>query len=277
MILRNLTLGLIGGGAIAKGLLELIARDGGIARLVILLRDGELSARAADLTPLFDMAAQEWTITDDIRKLVDACPIVIEAAGHEALQDYGPAVVGGGKKLIAVSSGAFADRSFQSTMSTLAAKHGGQVIVPSGAIGAIDIISAMAVGDPEIEIFYTGVKPPSAWLSAPQVDPVRLAALDHAEVIFEGTARAAASAFPQNANVAATVALAASSFSRVKVKLVADPSAEGNSHRLEISTRGGRMAFSVDARPAKGKPGTSETTALSVFHTLRRLFAPISI
>jgi len=277
MSLRDLKLGLIGGGAIATGLLELLARAGGVAELTVLLRGGACSPRAKDLSEYLPQAARQHAIVEDPAVLIERSTIIVEAAGHAALGAHAPAILAAGRTLVAVSSGALADARFQGDLIGLCERHGGRLIIPSGAIGGIDMLGAMVEGDPDLDVSYTGTKPPQAWLSAADVDAELLMSLTVAHTLFGGSAREAAIRFPQNANVAATVALAVGGFDRVRVRLVADPAARGNRHRLDVAGTAGRFTFEVEAMASSGKPGTSQTTAQSIMRSLRNLTSPLAV
>ena len=64
---------------------------------------------------------------------------------------------------------------------------------------------------------YRGAKPPAAWAGTPAAGIVDLDALEAPRVFFTGTAREAATAYPKNANVAATLALAGAGFEATAV------------------------------------------------------------
>jgi aspartate dehydrogenase len=83
--------------------------------------------------------------------------------------------------------------------------------------------------------------------------------------------------YPQNANVAATVALAGVGFEKTEVELVADPEAPGNVHEIEVEGAAGRFAISLQGRPSRLNPKTSALTAFSVARTLINLDATIVI
>jgi aspartate dehydrogenase len=96
-------------------------------------------------------------------------------------------------------------------------------------------------------------------------------------VLYRGHAGEAALLYPQNANVAATVALAGVGFEKTEVELVADPEAPGNVHEIEVEGAAGRFTISLQGRPSRTNPKTSALTALSVARALLNLDATIVI
>ena len=95
-----------------------------------------------------------------------------------------------------------------------------------------------------------------------------LSAITASTVIFSGTARAAALAFPKNANVAATAALAGIGFEKTKVTLIADPGITQNVHRLEADGVFGALRLEIYANPSPDNPKTSHMAALSIMRLL---------
>src|SRR6266545_3944365 len=87
-------------------------------------------------------------------------------------------------------------------------------------------------------------------------------------VISIGALAEAALLYPQNANVAAAVALAGLGFSATEVELVADPAAPGNIHEIEAEGAAGRFAIQLQGKPSRTNPKTSALAALSVARAL---------
>jgi aspartate dehydrogenase len=83
-------------------------------------------------------------------------------------------------------------------------------------------------------------------------------------VIFSDSARAAADAFPQNANVAVITALAGIGLDQTRVTLVADPDAGSNLHEISASGAFGTMQLRFENAPLSTNPKSSEMTALSL-------------
>jgi aspartate dehydrogenase len=118
------------------------------------------------------------------------------------------------------------------------------------------------------QLRYRGIKPPLAWRGSPAENQVDLDHLSCRTVLFEGTARAAALAFPQNANVAATIALAGLGFDATRVELVADPTAVQNTHEIEAKGATGNFHLRIEGVASASNPKTSSLTALSVARAL---------
>ena len=89
--------------------------------------------------------------------------------------------------------------------------------------------------------------------------------------------REAALLYPQNANVAAAVALPGLGFEATQVELVADPGAAGNIHEIEAEGAAGRFAIALQGKPSRTNPKTSALAALSVARALLNQQARIVI
>jgi aspartate dehydrogenase len=138
-------------------------------------------------------------------------------------------------------------------------------------VGGLDALASARLGGLS-SVSYIGRKPVDAWRGTRAEKSVELDKVREATVIFEGSAREAALQFPQNANVAAAIALSGVGFDATRVRLIADPQARGNEHLIEAEGAFGRLTFSVVGTPMPGNPKTSSLAAYSL---LRALVSPI--
>jgi len=259
-------LGVIGAGAMAATLIEALAEglDAPLDRLSVLARPGgEARAQA-----LLDAAGANVAASRAVRVrldafLADAPDLVAECAGHSAVREYGEAVLTSGRDLAVISIGALADDDVCERLQTAARSGGAQLILPAGAIGAIDALAAARLSGLG-EVTYTGRKPPRAWRGTPAERLLDLDALTEPTTFYDGTAREAAQAYPQNANVAATVALAGAGFDATRVRLIADPGVLRNVH--EIAVRSGCADFTIrlEGVASAANPKTSVTAGFSL-------------
>lgn len=201
--------------------------------------------------------------------------VVVECAGHAALARAGAEVLMSGRNLLVASVGALADMELESGLRRAAARGHSRLLIPSGALGALDILAASRLAGLR-QAIYRCRKPPVAWMGTAADRAVDLAALTGPCVFFEGTARQAAMAYPQNANVAAAVALAGMGFDNTLVQLAADPRADGNHHAIEAVGDFGSFEFNVRGNPLADNPKTSTLAPFSLAKSILHLNATIS-
>ena len=259
-----LRVGLIGCGGIAQALLAALrAADGGQERVHIvgaLARPGRGAAGRAALDGV--------DVVETLEELLALEPgIVAEVAGQEAVAAYGEAVLRHGCDFLPISIGALAEPALYGRLQAAAAAGGARMVLAAGAIGGIDAIAAMRVGGLHA-VRYRSVKPPAAWRGSPAEQAADLDRLTERTVLYRGNAGEAALRFPQNANVAATLALAGVGFDATTVELVADPAAPGNIHEIEADGAAGSFTIRLQGRPSPQNPKTSALTALSVARAL---------
>jgi aspartate dehydrogenase len=265
-------LGLIGYGTIARTLAGHLGAASGIEAVTVLVRPG----READVPASFGDGAIPVAAVASVDALLAERPdFVVECAGHSAVDAFVPPLLHAGLDVVVVSIGALADEALHARLREAAAAGGARMILPAGAVGGIDILAALRAGG-DVQVRYTGTKPPKAWAGTPAETAVDLAALDRPAVIFEGTARAAATAYPKNANVAATLALAGAGFEATRVVLVADPAAPGNVHEFEAVSPVARVTMRIENAPS-GNAKTSLATIMSVLREIRNRQGPVVI
>jgi aspartate dehydrogenase len=194
--------------------------------------------------------------------------IAAEVASQQAVAQYGEQILRNGVDFLVISVGALANADLFDCLRSAAQSGNARMLLPAGAVGGLDAIAAMRLGGLR-SARYRSRKPPVAWRGSPAEKQVDLEKLAKPTVLYSGTAREAALLYPQNANVAAAVALAGAGFEQTQVELVADPDAPGNVHEIEVEGTAGRFAISLQGKPSPTNPKTSALAALSVARALR--------
>ena len=200
----------------------------------------------------------------------------VECAGHSALITHGVAVLRAGIDLGVVSIGALATEEVLETLRAAAQTGGSQLDLLPGAIGAVDALAAAAPLGLD-SVLYQGRKPPQSWAGSPAESKLDLENLEVPTTFFTGTAQEAAQAFPKNANVAATIALAGVGMQRTQVALVADPTVNQNIHEIEAHGAFGKLHFTIAGNPLPENPKTSALTAFSVLRQIRNQAGTVRI
>ena len=197
--------------------------------------------------------------------------VVVEAASHEAVREYGVPVLARGISLIVLSGGALCDDALRAQLESAAHASGALLYVPSGGIGGLDALKAACVaGVDEVEIAVT--KPPRAWKDIAYVDALGLDLdrLPGAVVLFEGTARDGVPRFPANVNIAAALSMAGIGYDRTRLKVVADPALELNTHYITIKGRSGTISLKFESVPFPDNPKTAMLAAYSALAAFRQ-------
>jgi aspartate dehydrogenase len=189
--------------------------------------------------------------------------LVVECAGHHAVSTAVPPILRAGFDVVISSVGALAYRQVRQTLREASMVGNSSVLLIAGAVGGIDALSAAARSG-LTEVRYTGRKPPRAWVGTPAEKQVDLSQITSPTVIFTGTAEQAATLYPQNANVAATIALHGIGFERTEVTLIADPSVTENCHEIYAHGPSGELRVSNSNSPFPANPKTSWLAALSL-------------
>ena len=263
---------MVGCGAIGRGVLELLKSDPDVVFDVVIVPENGMDEARSALSELAPRARVATRLSDS-----DARPdLLVECAGHHALEQHIVPALERGIACMVVSVGALSEPGLADRLEAAARRGGTQVQLLSGAIGAIDALAAARVGGLD-EVVYTGRKPPRAWKDTPAEAMFDLDALTTPTVIFEGTARDAARLYPKNANVAATVSLAGLGLDRTAVRLLADPGVQENVHHVEARGAFGGFELTMRGKPLAANPKTSALTVFSVVRALGNRAHAVSI
>ncbi|MFB9968814.1 aspartate dehydrogenase [Pseudoroseomonas cervicalis] len=237
----------------------------------------ELTAIAARDKPRAarDVAGLRYPVpVVDIAELEGLADLVVEAAPAALLAEIASPFLAAGKRAVVLSAGALLE---QEALVELARQHGGQIIVPSGALLGLDAVAAAAQGEIHSVRLVTA-KPVKGLLGAPYLERngIDLTGIAGATRIFQGSARQAALGFPANVNVAAALSLAGIGPDRTMVEIWADPALTRNTHSISVEADSARFSMSIEGVPSDN-PKTGRITALSVIACLRKLSGPLRV
>ncbi len=247
-------IGLIGFGSIGAYLAKNIGKD--IAWVV------DADAKAAERMAAAGLAC---TFYSAIPEACGEAKLVVEAAGQKAVPMLLECLLH--CDVMVMSIGAFSDDALLEKMVEAAEKNRRKIYLPSGAIGGMDAISALAASGGIISATLETIKPPS---SLGRDDLSRT-------VIFEGSARDACRLYPKNVNVSATLSLAGIGFDRTKVMIVSDPAATANTHRVIVKSKAGNLSLEFENVPSPENPKTSALAALSALRRIGKISETLQI
>lgn len=209
-----------------------------------------------------------------LSRVTDNADIVVECAPAQVYREIAEQTIRAGKTLITLSVGALLDHW---ELVDLAKETGGRILVPSGALLALDAVQGVAEG--EIHSVRMVTRKPLAGLrGAPYLESQGIDLDEVAEPtrIFQGTAREAISGFPANLNVAVALSLAGVGPDATLMEVWADPGVVRNTHRIVVDADAAKLDFTIENVPSEN-PATGRLTALSVVALLRKLASPLQI
>lgn len=196
--------------------------------------------------------------------------IVVEAASQDAVRDASLSVLQNKKDLMIMSVGALLDESIYEILSDACKDFKKTIYLPSGAIAGLDGIKS--IKDELESLSITTTKHPRSLKGAKffETSDIHLDEINSPTMIFQGMAKEAVSLFPANINVAALLSLSGIGSEKTKVKIIADPNTDKNTHHIEAEGKFGKMTFTIENYPDANNPKTSRLAILSAIETLRK-------
>jgi aspartate dehydrogenase len=209
-----------------------------------------------------------------IEALSDVADMVVECAPSKLVRSIVAPFVGSGKTAVVLSAGALLEND---DLIELAKQHGGQIVVPTGALIGLDAVTAAAIGTIHSVRMVTR-KPVRGLAGAPYIveNNIDIERITEPLKIFEGSAREAAKGFPANLNVAVALSLAGIGPDRTQLQIWADPALTRNMHRVEVESDSASFSMSIENIPSEN-PKTGLITALSVIAYLRKQGAALRV
>jgi len=265
---RTLRVGIAGLGTVGRSIA--VALRAGIAGMTLTA----VSARRLD-------AARSWlreyeldAVAVPLAELVEHCDIVVECAPAELLRELAEPMLRAGRRIVLLSSGALVDRW---DLVELARQHGGQIIVPTGALLGLDAVTAAAEGTIR-SVRMVSRKPVNGFRGAPYLEKhnISIEGITEPMHLFSGPALEAASGFPANLNVAISLSLAGIGPERTELEIWADPTITRNTHTITVDSDSASFTMTIENIPTDN-PKTGRITAQSVVALLRKIQAPLRV
>ncbi len=259
-------LGLIGSGALGTFLLEKLNEENhlhGVTIQAIFDERKKSKAKLGELSEQYNVAAYQ-NLDDFLQSGID---VVVECANIEAVRMYAPQIIAQ-KNLLIISIGALVDQVFYADLQKIAKTNNQKILLPSGAIGGLDLIQAAKLSGNLQEVVITTRKPAASLVDANT---------DREQVIFDGLATKAIEQFPKNINVAIILSLAGLGSNDTKVKIIADPNVDKNIHSIQARGDFGEFTLTIENFPMPSNPKTSYLTALSILASIKSLLDPVVI
>jgi aspartate dehydrogenase len=258
----------LGGGTIARLALEHIRKGELDGVEVVAIAGRGLGSKSADLAREFGV-----DLVSGLPALLAVGPeVVVEAASHQAVEDYCEALLAEGISVIVLSGGALSDEALRARLESAARDSGALLYVPSGGIGGLDALKSACAGGVE-SVQITISKPPAAWRNIPYVERLGLdlETLSEARTLFSGSAREGVPLFPANVNIAAVLSLAGIGFDHTRLQVVADPGLVHNTHLIEVRGVTGTFSVKMQNVPAPDNPKTAWLACYSALAALKAL------
>lgn len=260
-------IGIIGCGNVAT---EILKTDiGDYVREVCLFDIDE--EKTYNLAELFH-SRYNFVICNSVKELVKESDIIVESASVNAVKSLLQELTKFPEKKVLILSVGGVIRNFQLYKKLIQKNY--KIYIPSGAIVGCDGLSALTNSGIKKIILRT-TKPTESLLSAPyfkQNKSIYKKVLSSKKtVVFRGNVYDAIKYFPQNINVAATLAVISHQPQKVEVELVAQKGLKKNIHEVTIISDAGKIYTKTENVPSVSNPKTSYLAALSLIYNLKML------
>ena len=262
MLFSNKKIAIIGYGAIAKYVYKKLKSNKIKIDFVVCKKGKEKKAKV-----VFNREVQAFNSIKNFETLPD---LVLDCAGHYALEEFAADFLSNGVDFITLSSGALANDKLYEIINKSSKKGESNFYIASGAIGSLDLINAANQGYLH-KVTYTARKPPKGWIGSRAEKIISLQDVEGEKTHFFGSAREAALLYPKNANVAATIAISGIGFDKTSVKLIADNSINKNIHELEIEGEFGISKSILEGLPLPDNQRSSLLAAMTMVSEVKKV------
>ncbi|MCK5580358.1 MAG: aspartate dehydrogenase [Candidatus Omnitrophica bacterium] len=260
---NKIKVGIIGCGAIGSGIAKSVVQD--LRHLCEISGLYDLDQQKVDT--LEQSLNQTDLKRSSLEEILKDCDLMVEAVNATNTQDLIRTALTAKKDILVMSVGKLlnADDLF-----SLAAENHVTLLIPTGAIAGIDAIKAASLAG-ITKITLTTRKPPAGLSGIPYIESqgIDLDKITGETVIFDGDVTAAVKHFPQNINVAATLALACNAKDKLTIRIISSPTYTKNSHEIEAEGDFGRIVTLTENIACPDNPKTSYLAVLSGIQALK--------
>ena len=223
---KNLKIGILGCGAIGSGIAVAI-HQGLHPRMTLA---GLYDIDPQKIESLSKKISSTTLTAASLNELMEKSDLIVEAINSSDTANVLRQIIQSNKHVLVMSIGQLLIDSEVLAAAEHATKS---ILIPSGAIAGIDALKAAMIAGID-EITLTTYKPPRGLKGAPFIDAQKISLDDITKetTIFEGSVADAIRAFPQNINVAATLALATKTIDRLRIRIVTSPNFKCNRHTI---------------------------------------------
>lgn len=215
--------------------------------------------------------------TDFDAFITSGLDIVLEAASPSVVQAYAHKIVEHGVDFMMMSVGGIIAPGFLDELGAAAEAHGATVYVPCGAITGLNVLYGGAIAGLD-EVVLQSTKSVAGLRDAPYIvkNGIHLEALTEPTIVYRGNVYDAVTAFPQNVNIAASLALSGFGCDKTMVEIVCDPHASQISQRVLARGAFGDMEISLHFLPSPNKR-SSYMAILGAISSLKKYASPVKL
>lgn len=256
---------IVGCGAIGSKLAKAADEMEEVKRIYLIDSKVEIATKIAE-------NLQKAIVVNSVEEELYHCDLVIEAASQTAAKDIINKTIGRGVDIMIMSVGALVDDDFRKMVYNKAKNCDSRIFIPSGALFGTDGLRAASQDElSAVELISTSGSKSLAHVDYFKDHNIDINQIKERKVVYSGTAREAVKLFPQNVNIAATIAILGVGFDKTIVTIVFDPNVDTNSHELIVKGAFGSSYSRTSNVPALSTPSTSYLSSLSAIATLKRI------
>lgn len=253
-----MSVALVGGKRLNKYLLKLLKKDNDIRKVYVCCMEYvEVGKELGEKTVVVD----EKTVYD-VR-----ADVVVEDVGAEKAKDVIRSALKKSSHVVVVSASVFSDKLFLKEVEELTKEVGKYVVVPFGALPAMDALEALSLDTLEaVDIWIR--RSPRQLLTILKEAGLEPEAVEVPVVVYEGSALEEIVRVKEDINTLMAAVLA--SRKDPNIKIVADKDVKGSEYRIKIKSEIAQIEISAKYKTIE-ETRLSEIMVYSVYRAIKRL------